>query len=122
MRDGPSLELYLNDLIDAIDRIISYTQDLSWEEFQANRITQDAVIRNFEIIGEAVKNIPEDVRELVPDIPWKSHAGMRDKLIHQYFNVSASILWETIQVDLIPLKNAAEFLLNNLGIVENEDA
>ena len=76
--------------------------------------TIDAAIRNLEIIGEAAKNIPEDIKSKYPEIPWKAIAGMRDKLIHSYFGVSLSIVWETIKNDLPTLKYQIERILKEL--------
>ena len=76
--------------------------------------TKDAVIRNLEIIGEAVKNIPENIKEKYPQIPWKAIADMGDRLIHAYFCVSLSIVWETIKNDLLTLKRQIEQILRDL--------
>jgi len=99
------------NILEAIAKIESYTGEMSYDEFIKDGKTRDAVIRNLEIVGEAVKNIPDDIKENYPDIPWKAIAGMRDKLIHSYFGVSISIVWETIKNDLPSLKRQIECML-----------
>ncbi len=95
-----NIVLFFADIIDAINSIKEYTQDIGYEEFLRDKKTRDAVVRNLEIIGEAVKNIPEDIKEKYPEVNWKEMAGMRDKLIHEYFGVSNVIVWETIKNDI----------------------
>lgn len=75
---------YLQDMLEAIKRIIYYTQGFSFEQFMTDTKTQDAVVRNLEVIGEAVKKLSLTLREANPHIPWKAMAGMRDKVIHHY--------------------------------------
>ena len=86
--------------------LIGYT--MTYKKFTEHRKTINAVIRSLEIIGEATKKIPPDIRNKYPLVPWKEIAGMRDKLIHEYFGVDLSIVWETIQHDLAGLENALE--------------
>jgi uncharacterized protein with HEPN domain len=81
------------------------------ETFQADPKTVDAVIRNFEIIGEAANFIPDDVQARYPDLAWQEMRGMRTILVHEYFGVSLPILWHTIQNDLAPLANSLRQLL-----------
>ncbi|MFA5271021.1 MAG: DUF86 domain-containing protein [Candidatus Omnitrophota bacterium] len=90
-------KLYLKDILDSIKNIQSYTKKLNFNEFSQKKIVIDAVIRNFEIIGEAAKNIPNDIKSSHRGIPWKEMAGMRDKIIHEYFGVDLDIVWQTIQ-------------------------
>lgn len=97
-------KLYLKDIVDAIAKIENYIKGLSFEEFSENSMVVDAVVRNFEIIGEASKNIPEDLKSQTPDIPWKEMAGMRDKVIHEYFGVDLEIVWKTAKDRLPQLK------------------
>ena len=92
--------LYLKDILDAIAKIENYTKDLSFKEFSKNNLVVDAVVRNFEIVGEASKNIPEELKSQYPDIPWKEMAGMRDKMIHEYFGIDLEIVWKTVKVRL----------------------
>jgi uncharacterized protein with HEPN domain len=89
---------------DAIERIEMYVA-AGYKEFSANLMMQDAVIRNFEVIGEAVKGLSQDLKDRHPGIPWKQIAGMRDFLIHVYFGVKLETVWLTIQRDLPPLKD-----------------
>ena len=93
------------------DLIKDYIKDINFKEFLNDRKTQDAVIRNLEIIGEAIKNIPDQFRIKFPKVEWKSFAGMRDILIHQYFGVDPGIIWETIQNDLFQLENQIKTIL-----------
>jgi uncharacterized protein with HEPN domain len=96
--------LYIDDILEAVEKIEKYVMGLTFNQFAQNSMIIDAVIRNFEIIGEATKNIPEEVRKKYPDIPWKEMAGMRDKLAHEYFGVVLEVVWETMKKRLPDLK------------------
>jgi uncharacterized protein with HEPN domain len=88
---------YLQDIKESIGRIIVYSENLDYIRFKEDLKTQDAVIRNIEIMGEAVKSLTEDITAAYPNIPWKSIAGTRDKLIHDYFGVNIDIVWDIIK-------------------------
>ena len=92
---------YLEHIKESIGKIQSYTQNLSAEAFEESTLIQDAVIRQFEIIGEATKRLSDDTKQQYTEIPWKDMAGMRDVLIHDYINVEIDIVWKTI-VDYLP--------------------
>lgn len=98
-------QAYLCHIRDAIRQIREYTVD-GEDAFFQDRKTQDAVIRNLEIIGEAVKNLPSEVTSRHTAIPWRSIAGMRDRLIHHYFGVNLKLVWTTIEKRLDPLDKA----------------
>ena len=85
--------LYLNDISDAMDAIEKFVEGIEFDEFKRNDKTSSAVIRKFEIIGEATKNIPDKIRQMYPSIPWREMAGMRDKLIHFYFGIKYDLVW-----------------------------
>jgi uncharacterized protein with HEPN domain len=95
-------QVYLIHILRCIDNILSYTKNVSEEEFYLNQQLLDAVVRNFEIIGEASKKISNETKENHPQIEWKKMAGMRDKLIHNYIEVDYIILWTTVN-DIIPV-------------------
>ena len=95
--------LRLEHILDAIAKIERYTAGLTFETFAADEKTIDAVLRNLEIIGEAARNVPENVQEQHPEIPWDKMRDIRNVLIHEYFGISLSIIWETIKHDLPPL-------------------
>ena len=102
--------IYIKDILDAIASIEAFIQGMDFIAFQADDKTSSAVIRKFEILGEAAKQIPEDIKAKYPDVPWKAMAGMRDKLIHFYAGVDYRLVWETIQTKLPELKKALEKL------------
>ena len=91
---------FVNDIREAVQRITSYLGGMSYEAFLADTKTQDAVVRNIEIIGVAAKAISEQLRASSPHIPWKSMAGMRDRLIHHYFGVNLDIVWQVASDEL----------------------
>ncbi|MFZ3131635.1 MAG: DUF86 domain-containing protein [Desulfosporosinus sp.] len=92
--------MYLEDIIDSMERIEEYARQLSYEDFAKNKLVMDAVIRNLEVIGEASRNVPEKIMNFYPDIAWKSMMGLRNILIHEYFGVDSEIVWEIIKSDL----------------------
>lgn len=96
-----SEKAYLLDIQEAIKRTLSYISGLDYSSFARDYKTQDAVIRNLEIIGEATKSLSTDTRLRYSDVPWKSMAGIRDKLIHDYFGVNIDIIWY-VCVDELP--------------------
>ena len=98
-------EVYLAHIQDAIQQIVAYTDGMDYGEFRTARMVQDAVIRQFEIIGEAAKNLSLEFRGRNDGIPWKDLAGFRDKLIHQYFGVDLATVWRSVEVDLPVLLN-----------------
>lgn len=93
--------LYLKDILEAMEAIEKFVEGIDFDNFQKNDMVSSAVIRKFEIIGEATKNVPETIRVKYPEIPWKEMAGMRDRLIHFYFGIKYSLVWQTIK-DIIP--------------------
>ncbi len=109
------VKIYLKDIIEYMKRAEDYVKNMNYDEFYSNQKTCDAVIRCIEVIGEATKNIPEEIREKYPSIPWRDMAGMRDKVIHAYFTVDFEEVWFTIK-DIIPkIKPLVEQVLNDFG-------
>jgi uncharacterized protein with HEPN domain len=106
--------VYLLHALEAIDAIQRYTVD-GRETFFADRKTQDAVIRNVEIIGQAVKGISEQTRSLEPNVPWRQIAGMRDKLIHEYFGVDLALVWDVVERELPVLRPQLADLADRLS-------
>ncbi len=105
-------KLYITDIKESIARIEEYTRDFSFENFKDDHKTIDAVIRNFEIIGEAAANLPEEFTEKYSEIPWGKIIGMRNKVVHEYFGVDPAIIWKTLQEDIPRLKE----MLNAAGL------
>jgi uncharacterized protein with HEPN domain len=95
--------VYVLHALDAIDAILEYTSG-GRDEFMADRKTQDAVIRNIEILGQAVKGLAEETRARDTTVPWRQIAGMRDKLIHDYFGVDLALVWDVVERELPTLR------------------
>ena len=102
---------YFIDILDSINKIDKFLS--GYESFKNDDKTQYAVVRALEIIGEASKKIPLDIRQLFTDVPWREMTGMRDILIHDYFGVDTEVVWKTTSVDLPPLRIKLQNIINN---------
>ncbi|NOH02374.1 MAG: DUF86 domain-containing protein [Chloroflexi bacterium] len=103
--------VYLHHILDAIDLIEEYTSEMSENEFFSNSMAHDAAIRQIEIIGEAASNVSDDFQEAHKEIPWGKMIGIRNKIIHEYFNINYAIIWDTIKEDLPILKETIKNIL-----------
>jgi uncharacterized protein with HEPN domain len=103
---------YLEHILEAIRSITAYTAE-GRDAFMGNKMAQDAVLRNFEIIGEATKRLGDEAKLRRPEIPWRDIAGLRDVLIHNYMGVNLNRIWAVVESDLPPLQRAIEALLSS---------
>ncbi|MGB2842093.1 MAG: DUF86 domain-containing protein [Halobacteriota archaeon] len=108
--------LFVEDILTCIEKIERYTSNISFEEFCGNDMAVDAVIRNFEIIGEAVKTIPEEIKKNYADVEWKEAAGFRDVLIHDYFGIDLEAVWDTVR------NNIPSFKKQIVNVLKSEKA
>jgi len=102
--------VYLDDILEAIKKIKNYTKGLDFSKFQRDSKTIDAVVRNFEVMGEVGKRIPGEAKRQSPEIPWRAMSGMRDKMIHEYSGIELEVVWKTIQEDLPVLEKQLKTL------------
>jgi len=105
---------YLGDILDAIYKVDVFIKDMNYDQFKSDDKTIFAVIRALEIIGEATKRITENIRTSYPKIPWREMAGIRDKLIHDYFGVNIEVVWKTATGDLPSLKPGIKKILDQI--------
>jgi uncharacterized protein with HEPN domain len=97
-------EVFIEHILESIELIENYTANKTISDFIQSVQLQDSIIRRIEIIGEAVKNLPAEVKSNYPDVPWKNIAGMRDVLIHKYFGIDLELTWQVVQKDIPDLK------------------
>jgi uncharacterized protein with HEPN domain len=107
---GRDWKLRVNDILTCIEKKQTYTAGITFDQFRVDQMKVDAVIRNFEIIGEAAGYIPEAIQEKYPELAWLEMRGMRNIMIHEYFGVSLPIIWHTITHDLSPLADGLKHL------------
>ncbi len=111
---GRDLTDYLLDIQAAMEEVEDFTSGMGFQEFSNDRKTVNATIRSLEVMGEAAKKIPEEVRQRYPRIPWREIAAMRDKLIHEYHGVDLEIVWETVKRDIPPLRESFQEVIQDM--------
>jgi len=113
--------LYLDDMREASEKVLRYTHDMDYEEFKLDEKTFDAVVRNLEVIGEAAKHIPDEVRERYPRVEWRRISGLRDMVVHEYFNADEDILWDVVRNRVPELLEQVKEILGKEEKKEEED-
>lgn len=108
-------KMFVEDIMEAVNKVDHYIKGFTYEAFVKNEMAVDAVMRNLEIIGEASRNIPDDVREKYPDIPWGRMVGLRDIAIHEYFGVDLGIIWQIITRNLPETKPKIAAMLKSFN-------
>ena len=103
---------YLEDILASADRIARYADNLTYEQFLRDELKQDGIVRNLEVIGEAVKRLPEEMKAAHPQIEWRKIAGLRDIVIHDYSGIDWALVWEAAAVKLAPLRQAVREILD----------
>jgi uncharacterized protein with HEPN domain len=111
--------LYIDDMIEACQRVMQYSAGLDRDGLSEGTMITDAIVRNLEILGEAAKSVPADVRTLESDVPWRRIAGLRDVLSHAYFSIDLDIVWNVIAVELPSLLPQLRRLRTTLGSSES---
>ena len=114
MRGRPA-RLFVADMLKAIDKMGRYTEGMDATSFAADEFTVDAVLRNLMVLGEAARNVPSEVRDAHPEIPWSRMVGLRNIVAHVYFGVDLEVVWKTVHEDLPPLRAAVSELLAGLA-------
>jgi len=106
---------YLADILEAIRRILDYTQDLTYDGFLRSPMIQDAVLRNLQVVGEATNKLSSTLQANYPDMPWQVMAGMRDKIVHDYFGIDYQVVWDVARGDLPQLMLQVETILREVA-------
>lgn len=106
--------LYIEDILECIRKITAYINTKSFEKFSKDDKTIDAVVRNFEIIGEAARQLPQDIKNRYPDVSWQDMIDFRNSIIHEYFGISLKIMWDIIKNELPPLEQKIRKIFKNL--------
>lgn len=104
-------KLFVEDILESIGLIENYVIGMNFDDFKNDRKTVDAVVRNLEIIGEAARNIPDKIKNIKKDIDWKGLTGLRNRIAHEYFGISNTIVWNIIKQELPKLKDQIKYLL-----------
>lgn len=108
-------QLYFTEILTAISDIEEFTRDMSFEQFTKDKKTKQAVVRCLEIIGGAANAIPQQIKDINPNIQWREIISMRNKVLHEYFGIDEEVIWQTISEDLLPLKEKILKLQNQTG-------
>jgi uncharacterized protein with HEPN domain len=110
-----NLNLYLNDILQGIEKVERFIADTDFEEFKSDDMRIDSVLYNLMVIGEAVKNIPEELQKQFPEIRWRDIARFRDRVVHHYFSIDLTVIWDIVQIHLPALRERVEEIRLNLG-------
>jgi uncharacterized protein with HEPN domain len=105
---------YIEDILDSISAIEEFVKGMNFEDFAEDRKTIFAVVRGIEVIGEAAKHMPKSIRDEYPEIPWRDMAGMRDKVVHEYFGVDLKVVWKTATDHIPEIRPLIQKVLENM--------
>ena len=106
---------FLDDIVDCCDAALGFVAGMNQQDFEADRRTLDAVVRNLEIIGEAARNVPPEIRQQMPEVAWREIAGMRNRLAHAYFGLDRAVVWDVLCNRLEPLRAEVSRYLRSVG-------